>query len=243
MFGWLTSKKSLLKSGLLVGMTDVHSHLLPGVDDGIQTWSEALVALSYLEKEIGVERIFLTPHIMGDLIDNNRAKLIERFVSLESVYRGHISIRLSGEYMLDAGFCRHLADGLLAMNDNHVLVETSYLSAPPEMENLLYELSISGYTPVIAHPERYVYMSDNDRYLLKDRGCKFQLNLMSLAGTYGKGTSRCALELLKGGFYDFVGSDFHNTTIYEHSLRHLSIGKSEEKQIKQLLENNRMLWK
>lgn len=242
MFGWLASKRSILKTGLLAGMTDVHSHLLPGVDDGVPDRDSAVEALSFLERQIGVKQQYFTPHIMDDLSDNDKDTLTTHLTSFLNYYKGNISIRLAGEYMLDAGFGRHLRDGLLTMSGNHVLVETSYLSAPPEMENLLYELSISGYTPVIAHPERYVYMSDDDRYLLKEHGCKFQLNLMSLAGTYGKGASRCALDLLKSDFYDFVGSDFHNTTIYERSLQHLFIGKSEEKQIKQLLENNLILW-
>lgn len=243
MFGWLAPKKSILKTELLTGMTDVHSHLLPGVDDGIPDRDSAVEALNFLERRVGVKQLYVTPHIMDDLSDNDKGTLTAHLTSFLNYYKGNISISLAGEYMLDAGFGRHLRDGLLAMSGNHVLVETSYLSPPPEMESLLYELSISGYTPVIAHPERYIYMSDDDRYLLKDRGCKFQLNLMSLAGTYGKGAYRCALALLKGGFYDFVGSDFHNTTIYERSLQHLFIGKSDEKQIKQLLENNRMLWK
>lgn len=242
MFSWLNPKKNILELDLLDGMTDVHSHLLPGVDDGVPTRMDTLAALQFLEEEIGVKNLFFTPHIMGDLPENNRVVLLERFNSFLSAYHGGISVRLSGEYMLDAGFRRHLADGLLTMAGNHVLIETSYLSAPPDLESLLYELSVGGYTPIIAHPERYIYMSDNEREILKGRGCKFQLNLMSLAGAYGKGAYRCALALLKDGFYDFVGSDFHRTEVYERSLHHLFLRKPEQRLIKQLLENNRMLW-
>lgn len=242
MFGWFAPKKSLLKSGLLAGMTDIHAHLLPGVDDGIPDRDSAVDALRYLEEQVGVKRIYFTPHIMDDLPDNDKGSLTTRLASFLGYYKGGISVRLGGEYMLDAGFRRHLREGLLAMSANHVLVETSYLSAPPDLESLLYELSISGYIPVIAHPERYAYMSDDDRYVLKDRGYKFQLNLMSLAGTYGKGPCRCASALLKAGFYDFVGSDLHKKEVYERSLEHLFLTGSQQKQVKQLVENNDELW-
>lgn len=242
MFSWLYPKKNSLKSGLLQGMTDIHSHLLPGVDDGIPTQAEAIRALAFLREEVGVQRIYLTPHIMGDWPRNRPAELKERFSFFLQTAPLGVEYRLAAEYMLDAGFRSQMTEGLLAMAGRHVLVETSYLSSPPDLERMLYEISLEGYTPILAHPERYVYMSDEQRFFLKDQGYKFQMNLMSLAGTYGKGPLACASSLLKQGFYDFIGSDFHKLHVYRQSLEHLYLNAAQKKAIGRLKENNEMLW-
>lgn len=242
MFSWLSPKRNILQNGLLRGMTDVHSHLLPGVDDGVASEAAALSALTFLKKEVGVKRVYLTPHIMGDLPSNCPPQLKTRFDTFQQKVPEGIEVRLAGEYMLDAAFREQMKEGLLAMSGGHVLVETSYLSPPSELTDMLYEISLEGYTPIVAHPERYVYMTDTYRYRLKEKGCKFQMNLMSLCGTYGKGSMACATALLNRGFYDYVGSDFHDLDIYRHSLKHLYLTQKQKKRIETLLENNRTLW-
>lgn len=242
MFSWLLSKRNILENGLLRGMTDVHSHLLPGVDDGVAAEAAALSALAFLKKEVGVKKIFLTPHIMTDFPKNRPQRLKMRFDAFQEKVPEGIEIRLAAEYMLDAGFQGQINEGLLTMSGGHVLVETSYLSPPQGFTAMLYEISLEGYIPVLAHPERYAYMTDAYRYQLKEKGYKFQMNLMSLCGTYGKGPLACATALLNQGFYDYLGSDFHDLSIYRHSLEHLYLTQRQKKEIATLLENNRTLW-
>lgn len=116
------------------------------------------------------------------------------------------------------------------------------MSAPPDFLNMLYDLSLDGYTPILAHPERYLYMADEDYRVLKDRGYKFQLNLMSLHGIYGRRAAQVSHCLLKNGYYDYVGSDLHWLGVYEDTVEHLLLTRTEQQQLKALLENNHSLW-
>ena len=163
MFSLLFPKKNAVHTDLLRGTADVHSHLLPGVDDGVQSADDMQAALNAMQ-EAGVERVFLTPHVMADLPDNRRSYLQDRFACMKQFAPEGIELKLAAEYMLDAGFRLQMADGLLTYEDRQVLVETSYLSPPPDYLNLLYELSLEGYTPVLAHPERYMYMTKEDYF-------------------------------------------------------------------------------
>ncbi|MDR2495561.1 MAG: hypothetical protein LBD21_00310 [Tannerellaceae bacterium] len=234
-------KRNILQAGLLNGMTDIHSHLLPGVDDGMKSEEDSLKALMYMSS-IGVERIFLTPHVMSDLRENTPARLravFERFAA-NCPYR--IKMRLAAEYMLDADFAAKMQDGLLTMGDRHVLVETSYLSPPPGLTDMLYELTVSGYKPIIAHPERYMYMQEETYYRLRNQGYMFQLNLFSLIGAYGHTPQKKALSLLKQGLYDFTGSDVHHLRSYRNAIGACSLSRRQRKELEQLLHNNTMLW-
>lgn len=156
MFSLLFPKKNAVHTDLLRGTADVHSHLLPGVDDGVQSADDMQAALNAMQ-EAGVERVFLTPHVMADLPDNRRSYLQDRFACMKQFAPEGVELRLRAEYMLDAGFRLQMADGLLTYADRQVLVETSYLSPPPDYLNLLYELSLEGYTPVLAHRNGIVY--------------------------------------------------------------------------------------
>ena len=240
MFSVFSFKKSILDTGLLQDMTDIHSHLLPGVDDGMEDASSSYDACRYLQS-IGVRRIFLTSHIMEDLPDNRPAALKEKYRSYLVQNPTGIEFRLAGEYMLDNGFMSQLEEGVLTIGEKYVLVETSYLGAYPEARNMLYELCVRGYQPLIAHPERYLYLPLEVLERMKDKRYSFQLNLMSLAGVYGKDVQKRAVHLLKSGFYDFVGSDIHNLRVYRHALASLYLSKEELHQLERLLENNRSL--
>jgi len=238
---WFQSKKKTIRSDLIKGMTDIHSHLLPGVDDGIQTVEEAIEALNFL-KDLGVERAFLTPHIMADLRENTPEKLQDKYAEFIKVCPEGIELRLAGEYMLDAGFAAKMEKGLLTMPHHHVLVETSYLSPPPDLYGVLYDLTLAGYVPVIAHPERYTYMFERDYRKLKDQDYKLQLNLFSIAGAYGPRVKKNAEYLLKKGLYDYTGSDIHNQQRYEESLAALSPGGAQIRELRRLMDNNAALW-
>ena len=184
---WPFKKRILLKdSGIFEGFTDWHSHILPGVDDGVRTMDEALEIL-YQYEELGVKTVWLTPHIMEDL-PNATTHLRERFAELQAAYTGNVKLHLAAENMLDNLFEERLKkNDLLPLGENsdHLLVETSYFSPPMGLNNILLRIKVKGYHPVLAHPERYVYMGESDYRQLKEMGVKFQLNLPSIAGMYG----------------------------------------------------------
>ncbi len=222
LFSKLFSKESKLKkSGLLDKKSDVHSHILYGVDDGVQQLEESLQILRELEN-LGIENLWCTPHIMED-IPNQTNFLQERFLQLKQAYKGKIQLHLAAEYMIDNVFNERLSNkDLLPHGElkNHLLVETSYFNPPLNLEETLQEIYSIGYYPLLAHPERYAYMEDNDYIRLKANGIKFQLNLLSLKGMYGKTAQKKAEWLLSKNYYDQVGSDIHS--IHQiHALKDL----------------------
>ena len=216
---WFWNKKrTIVESGILSGITDYHSHILPGVDDGVESMEEALRILAAYE-ELGIKELWLTPHIMED-IPNTPEKLQARFAELRGAYKGNIVLHLAAEYMIDNIFNERLSKkDLLAHGElkNHLLVETSYFNPPLNFEETLKEIYAIGYYPLLAHPERYAYMTDKDYIKLKSNGIKFQLNLLSLQGMYGKSAQKKAEWLLSKNFYDQVGSDIHSI----HQIRAL----------------------
>lgn len=201
---------SSLKS-LLSGFTDYHSHILFGVDDGVKTLEVSLQVLQRYE-EIGIAEVWCTPHIMEDL-PNTTEGLWARFAELQAAYHGPVKLHLAAEYMMDQLFEERLQNNdllPLGAESNRLLVETSYFNPPMGMHDILKQIKIQGYFPVLAHPERYVYMDKDDYRTLKSRGILFQLNLASLAGAYGPDAQKKARWLLKKDFYNLAGSDLHS---------------------------------
>lgn len=204
-------KKSLLARGFLRGWTDWHSHILPGVDDGVQTMDEAIAVLRWYADQ-GVQDIWLTPHIMEDY-PNRPEDLRERFALLEQTWNGPVELHLAAEHMLDALFESRLATGdvlPIGPEQDRLLVETSCFNAPMNFEALLGQVKKRGLRPILAHPERYVYMNDLAYRRLHDAGVEFQLNVPSLCGAYGLTVVRKARNMLKAGYYSCFGSDLHN---------------------------------
>ena len=216
MFNFLKRKVSIADSGILKGMTDYHSHLLPGVDDGVKTMAETLKILEEMEKQ-GIRKVWFTPHIMED-IPNETVTLQEKFQELKRSYNGTLELALAAEYMMDNLFEERLEkDDLLPLEEGkrYLLVETSYFNPPMGLNNILLRIKAKGYVPILAHPERYVYMDESDYRQLKDLNVKFQLNLFSLTGAYGTGIRKKAGWLLKEGLYNLLGTDTHNCRLYE----------------------------
>lgn len=214
---FFTRKYSLADSGIFTGFTDCHTHLLPGVDDGVRTPSTSLEILSRMERA-GVKELWLTPHVMEDM-PNTKAVLTARFNELKSVYQGNIRLHLAAEYMLDPFFEKCLQCGDLLLHDkNRLLVETSCVCPPFNMDALLEAIQKKGYTPLLAHPERYVYMDLKDYKRYKDRQILFQLNLPSLAGVYGPAVRRKAEIFLKKGYYDCLGTDTHSLEGWQYAM-------------------------
>lgn len=198
------------KSGFLTGLTDWHSHVLPGVDDGIKAIGESLKVLEHFEDQ-GVDTLWLTPHIMEDY-PNKTAELKTRYEELKDAWEGKLRLKLASENMLDSLFEERLAtNDLLPIGDqgNHLLVETSYFSAPMGFDEIIDSIFAAGYYPVLAHPERYVYMGEKDYKRLKERGVLFQLNYVSLVGGYGEVSRKKSIWLLERGMIDLTGSDIH----------------------------------
>lgn len=209
---WPFKKKvaSLRDSGMFDGFTDWHSHILPRVDDGIQTMEDSLAVLRAYE-ELGFKKVWLTPHIMEDY-PNTPSDLKRRFEELKNAWTGNVEIKLAAENMLDSLFEERLeANELLPIGDdgNHLLVETSYYTPPYGMDELLEKIREKGYFPLLAHPERYRYMEENDYKKLKDNGILFQMNFASLVGGYGETAQKKAEWLLKNDMIDLIGSDVH----------------------------------
>ena len=218
---WHFSKKQTLEeSGFFRDFTDWHCHILPGVDDGVQSMDEAIQILAEYER-LGVKEVWLTPHIMED-IPNTTEKLKLRFVELKTTYQGSVKLHLASENMLDNLFEERLEknDLLPIGNDGkHLLVETSYFNPPMGLNNILLRIKAKGYYPILAHPERYLYMNENDYQRLKSMNIQFQLNQFSLFGLYGKGVQKRAKMLRKNGMYDYAGTDLHSMITMQNTLR------------------------
>ena len=222
-----SSKYSLQQSDFLKGWTDRHSHILPGVDDGIQTIEDSIAILSMYE-QMGVKKVWLTPHIMEDC-PNTPEKLKIRFEELKSAYKGNIELALSAENMMDGLFIKRLEQGILMPygdNNNELLIETSYVQPPIRMESILRDMQKAGITPVLAHPERYLYMDAEKYENIKEMGVKFQLNITSLIGAYGNQVKERAEYLLNEGYYNYSGSDTHSYHAIQRAFEHKCLKKS-----------------
>lgn len=195
---------------------DMHAHLLPGVDDGVASPDEALTCLKQLA-EWGVQTVIVTPHVSRDWFPDNTTELLRagqaQLQTLSDENGVPIRIAVAAEYMLDDYFPTLLAGrDLLAFGpENYVLVETGWASAPLFLDEVLFRIRTAGYVPVLAHPERYTYFhADWPRLAqLREGGCLFQLNWMSLTGRYGSRVQAQARKLLQSGWVDFIGSDLH----------------------------------
>jgi len=211
MFSFFKKSPALVTDINWLGV-DIHSHLLPGIDDGSQNLSQSLTYISLLQN-LGFEKLLCTPHIFTELYPNSADTI---FPALETVKAGllnqHISMEIgaAAEYMIDDTF--KISDALLCLPDKHILIEMSYLSETPNIEQVIFELQIKGYLIVLAHPERYnFYHNSLHRYQrLKEMGCLFQLNLLAVVGYYGKSVKQAALYLLEQNMYDLAATDLHH---------------------------------
>lgn len=195
--------------------TDMHSHLIPGIDDGAQTIEDS-VALVREFQNLGYESIVTTPHIKSDYYPNDPAIINNGLNELRQALNEqniHIPIKAAAEYYVDERFVEMLESGpLMTINDNEVLIEFSFVFEPMRINEILFQMQTKGYKPVIAHPERYNYyhIKPNAFRELKDRGCLLQLNAISLTGYYGRTVREISENLLDDKLYDYCGSDIHH---------------------------------
>ncbi|MBQ7689984.1 MAG: hypothetical protein IJT30_02175 [Muribaculaceae bacterium] len=195
--------------------TDVHSHILPGVDHGSQDVVQSLEMLR-AELDMGIDRVILTSHVTAETFENTVESLTSAYELLCAAVRDAglpVELYVSAEYRMDDYWDRQWAAGtVLPMPGNFLLLENSFQQERLGLEPLIYELRTKGYIPILAHPERYGYYGmRTTRYAsLHDAGAKFQVNLLSLAGYFGKHAREAAVWLIKNGLVDMLGSDMHN---------------------------------
>ena len=224
---FFSKKKTLGESDIFQNFTDWHSHILPGVDDGIKTMEEALDVLKEYQ-DLGIKKVWLTPHIMEDY-PNKTNDLKKKFEELKANWKGAMEIALASENMLDNLFEERLENNdLLPIGEdgNHLLVETSYYTPPFGMDEMLDKARSKGYYLILAHPERYRYMEEKDYKKLKEKGILFQTNFLSLVGAYGETAKRKAEWLLSNGMIDLFGSDVHRLDNIKHHIKLSSTKKS-----------------
>jgi protein-tyrosine phosphatase len=213
---FFSKNRAILKDLIPTDYVDIHSHLLPGIDDGARTFEDTLGLVQALQG-FGVSQFVTTPHTMYQVWDSTKEGILSlKDQTVFELKKNGIIVpfRAASEYMMDDEFVKLFQAGkLLTLKDNYVLVEMSYINAPIQLYTILFDLQVAGYIPVLAHPERYVFYHNNfDEYAkLKRVGCRFQLNLLAVVGYYGETVAKIAEQLLQKGMYDFVGSDVHHS--------------------------------
>ena len=209
--------KSKPKLGELIpeGTVDIHSHLLPGIDDGAPDISHTTQLLEGLRK-IGFTKCITTPHTLPEIWDNTTSGIKDNFQSTKQLLEEPHQTMLdhaASEYMINEAFLERLqSEPLLTIKDNMVLIEMSYMNPPLALKEIIFEIQLKGYQPLLAHPERYFFYHQNLKMYttLKELEVKFQLNLLSSVGYYGSSVATAANFLLKENYIDFVGTDVHH---------------------------------
>jgi protein-tyrosine phosphatase len=194
-------------------MVDMHSHVLPGIDDGAETPEESIVLIKKM-MELGIKKIIATPHVMIDYYRNDDKSIGNALAILkEELNNQNIDIEISAaaEHYFDESFEKRIDDRLVfTMGDNYVLFEISFISQPQNLIQIIQKMLDMGYKPILAHPERYNYMDVEQLKRIRMMGCNLQLNTISLTGYYGKPTKALAEELVDNQMIDFISSDMHH---------------------------------
>ena len=195
--------------------TDLHSHLIPGIDDGAKNIDESLLLVRSLHS-LGYSRFITTPHIMPHRFPNTADTILRGLDALREALLAAaipVTVDAAAEYYLDEQFLSLIRQkALLTFGENEVLFEMSYVIQPLDLDTIIFELQSSGYTPVLAHPERYLFLHrDMEGYArLKERGVRFQVNINSLGGYYSKPVQKAAKAIMAEGWIDYLGSDTHH---------------------------------
>lgn len=194
---------------------DIHSHILPGIDDGCENLIESVELIKRLEN-LGLNKFFFTPHIMSELYPNTKETISNKYELLKTEKEtAHLMGGFAAEYMVDITFNKMLTnepEKILALVGKYVLLELSYLEESKLVEKAVFDLQVQGYTPILAHPERYLYYHKDPQKIqrFKEIGCLLQLNLLSIFSYYGKTECRIANFLIDKGWIDLTGTDSHH---------------------------------
>ena len=212
MFHWFKKKKITQASPLT---TDLHSHLLPGIDDGVETLEQAEEIILHF-KQLGYTKLITSPHVMSDAYRNTSEGILAKLAELKHYLQSKgiaITIEAAAEYYLDETVMEMLETGkpMLTFGAKYLLFETNFLNEPLNLKEFIFLANSRGYKPVLAHPERYLYLQQNWDKLqdLLDRGVLFQLNISSITGYYSKAVQVTATKMIDKGWVHFLGSDCH----------------------------------
>ncbi|MFT4738383.1 MAG: protein-tyrosine phosphatase [Cyclobacteriaceae bacterium] len=196
---------------------DMHAHLIPGVDDGCKTTEESISLIRGLA-DLGYKRLVATPHVYDGVYPNSESDLVKKFDKLKKTLIEEsidINIELGAEYFVDGNFLEKIRsdkDLLCFGQKKYLLIETAFVNASRSMPEVLFELFTRGYQPILAHPERYLYLHENIKQVQswREQGLYMQLNIPSLLGYYGPAIKTFAKKLIINKFIDFLGSDIHS---------------------------------
>ena len=240
MFSFLKPKARLIDL-IPSNYVDIHSHVLPGIDDGAKTIEDSKFLLENMI-EFGFSKIITSPHTIENIWNNTPDSILTALnITKENLtdLTEKVNLKAASEYILDDYFLSLVKEkNVLTLKDNFVLVEMSYINPPIQLFDIIFEMQVAGYIPVLAHPERYMFYHNNfNQYQkLKKAGCYFQMNLLSATGYYGKEVAKITNELLKKNMIDFVGSDFHHKHHIESFSKPIIIKELDI--IKKAAENN-----
>ena len=196
--------------------TDIHSHLIPGIDDGVKTIEESLEMIRGLSA-LGFRKLITTPHVMSDGYRNTAENILAGLKKVQDAVAAEnipVTIDAAAEYYFDEGFFRKLeSEPILAINGKYLLFEISYINSPERILEVVFAIIVKGYTPLLAHPERYPFWFSKfeEYHRIKEAGALFQLNTNSLSGYYGGAVRKTAQRLVEENLIDFIGSDLHGS--------------------------------
>ncbi|HET6245698.1 MAG: capsular biosynthesis protein [Bacteroidetes bacterium] len=234
-------KPKFAPADLSVLKCDIHSHLIPGIDDGAQVMEESLQIIDYFKSQ-GYQKLITTPHVMSDYYKNTPEIILSGLAKLrEAVKNAGIEIELeaAAEYYLDFDFEQKIDQNkLLTFGDKYVLFELGFLSPSDSLNNAIFLMQTNGYKPVLAHPERYTYWyrDFNKYYELKEKGVLFQMNINSLTGHYSLDTKKIAERMVDEDMIELLGSDCHN-------MNHVNLLEQcrKEKYLNKILKKENLL--
>ena len=239
MFSFFTKKEFLIDH--LEGFVDIHNHILPGIDDGAKTVEESIELIKGFG-EFGVTDFICTPHIMENYYPNTPETINSSLAILKNGLKmnnlDRVKVRIAAEHMIDSGFEKKLEENkIMPLQKKYLLVEMSFLQASINFDESIEKISEKDIFPILAHPERYIYLQDNigNYKRFKTKGMLLQLNMLSLGDFYGKDVQRVALELIKENTIDFIASDVHNKSQLK-SLKKITLTSKILNRIKPIIE-------
>jgi len=232
----LFKSKPTLKELIPNGFIDIHSHILPAIDDGAQDVKQSIKLISKMRK-LGFAKIIGTPHTYPGLYENTTESIRDSFNLIENEKLKDIKIGYASEYMLDNSLINKARNKeLLCLKENYILVEMSFISEIIGLFEILYEIKANGYIPILAHPERYLYLNYKKIIKLKKFGCLLQANLLSFTDYYGVSVRKNLEKIIEKDLIDFAGSDIHN--LHHVSAFDLKVNNRRVDLVNKIIENN-----
>lgn len=222
-------------AGQLWFETDIHCHIIPGVDDGCPDVDTSMDVLGRM-RDLGLRRIIASPHVTEVTFENDRTTIEPAFDVLQQRIKADstktdMELFYSSENRIDGLFTTNFEnDSLITIpvgEGKHVLIENAFMQEPWDLDNIIFKLQVRGYSPILAHPERFIYYHENPERLTRlHAAVPFQINVLSLAGYYGKQIRKFVDGLIDKGFVDYLGTDIHNVRHTDAIAEYLKSSRS-----------------